>query len=144
MSALSEATHANRRPRVGAREVAAVPLLLIGGVVLPVIGWIFGVALLWSSPCWTRRDKLVGTFMLPGGLLAFVIVVVSTPRAGDCAPPQGLVPEGNAPLSAAESVCIEPSALYQTGLTAMVIAGLLIPLGTALFLSLRLRAPADS
>jgi hypothetical protein len=141
MSALADATHADRRPRVGVREIAALPLLLVGGVFLPVIGWLFGVALLWSSRCWIRRDKLVGTFLLPGGLLASIIVIGSTARS-DCpgSQPQALVPRGNEPLSAAGVVCVEPSALYQSGLIAMSIAGLLIPLGTVLFLWLRLGA----
>ena len=36
-----------RRP--GFLEVAALVLLLIGGLLLPVIGWFVGVALLWAS-----------------------------------------------------------------------------------------------
>lgn len=54
------------RPR--ASDVAAVILLLVGGLVLPVIGWFIGVALLWASAVFTTRDKLVGTLVLPGGL----------------------------------------------------------------------------
>jgi hypothetical protein len=55
--------------KTGAVEIAALILLPIGGVVLPVIGWIVGVILLWASQAWTTRDKLVGTLVLPGGLL---------------------------------------------------------------------------
>jgi hypothetical protein len=52
----------------GVRELMAIPLLLIGGFFLPFLGWLAGVALLWASPVWTRRDKLIGTLLLPGGL----------------------------------------------------------------------------
>jgi hypothetical protein len=30
--------------------------------------WPIGVLLLWRSPAWNRRDKLIGSFVLPGGL----------------------------------------------------------------------------
>lgn len=55
-------------PVGGAREMLAIVLLLVGGIVVPVLGWLVGVALLWSSPVWTRRDRLIGTLVVPGGL----------------------------------------------------------------------------
>jgi hypothetical protein len=54
--------------RSGFLEVAALILLLVGGLVLPVIGWLIGVALLWASNVWKTRDKLIGTLVVPGGL----------------------------------------------------------------------------
>jgi hypothetical protein len=56
------------RPRPGWREIAALVLLPIGGIVIPVIGWFVGVALLWSSDQWSARSKLIGTLVVPGGL----------------------------------------------------------------------------
>jgi hypothetical protein len=59
------------------REVATLFLLPIGGLVVPVIGWLVGVVLLWQSDAWTRRDKLIGTLVVPGGLLApFVLLTL--------------------------------------------------------------------
>lgn len=55
-------------------EVAALWLLLIGGIILPVVGWIIGVVILWASEKWTRRDKLIGTFVVPGGLLLPLVI----------------------------------------------------------------------
>jgi hypothetical protein len=52
------------------REVATLFLLPIGGLVVPVIGWLVGVVLLWQSDAWTRREKVIGTLVVPGGLLA--------------------------------------------------------------------------
>jgi hypothetical protein len=46
-------------------------LLLFGGFAL-LVGWFVGIALLWSSNVWKVPDKLLGTFVLPGGLLALV------------------------------------------------------------------------
>ncbi|WP_432705602.1 HAAS signaling domain-containing protein [Actinoallomurus iriomotensis] len=56
------------RLSVGALELVTVVLLLIGGIVLPVLGWLAGVVLLWASARWTSRDKLIGTLVFPGGL----------------------------------------------------------------------------
>jgi hypothetical protein len=53
--------------RAGKNEWLAIPLLLFGGFAL-MIGWCVGFALLWSSKIWTTRDKLIGTFFVPGGL----------------------------------------------------------------------------
>ena len=55
--------------RAGAREILTVLLIMIGGLVIPVGGWLAGVVLLWSSPAWRIRQKLLGTFVVPGGLM---------------------------------------------------------------------------
>jgi uncharacterized membrane protein len=62
--------------RAGLKEWLAIPLLLIGGVVIPVLGWFVGVVLLWSSRIWTLRDKLIGTLVIPGGLAAAIFLVL--------------------------------------------------------------------
>lgn len=61
--------------RPGLREAGAILLLVVGGIVPPVIGWLVGVALLWSSKAWTPRHKLLGTLVVPGGLLAPVLLL---------------------------------------------------------------------
>ncbi|MEX1163468.1 MAG: hypothetical protein WEB03_07800 [Nitriliruptor sp.] len=58
------------RPRIRALDVTAVVLLVVGGLVLPVLGWVIGVILLWSSATWTWGEKLLGTLIVPGGLAA--------------------------------------------------------------------------
>lgn len=54
---------------IGALEIITVILLAIGGIILPILGWFIGLALLWTSSRWTTRDKLIGTFVWPGGYL---------------------------------------------------------------------------
>lgn len=51
----------------GRLEVAALLLLVLGGVPLLLVVWVVGVVLLWGSPRWQPVDKLVGT-VLSGGL----------------------------------------------------------------------------
>jgi hypothetical protein len=76
------AAAASGRPvtRSTAMETWAIILLLLGGFLFAV-GWLVGVALLWSSSLWTRREKLVGTLVIPGGL-ATALVAISISFAG--------------------------------------------------------------
>jgi len=55
------------------REKLAILLLLFGGFA-GGIGWLAGVVLLWLSPRWRDRDKLIGTFLLPGGLVLSLVI----------------------------------------------------------------------
>jgi uncharacterized membrane protein len=68
--------------RAGGMELAAVLFLLLGGIVIPVLGWFVGVVLLWMSPRWTARDKLLGTLVWPGGLLAPALLAAAGAAAG--------------------------------------------------------------
>jgi hypothetical protein len=54
--------------RAGATEVWALIMLSIGSLVVPIFGWLVGVALLWSARVWTATEKLIGTLVVPGGL----------------------------------------------------------------------------
>ena len=59
-----------RTRRLRGMELAALILLLIGGFIVPVVGWFAGVVLLWGSSAWDRREKLIGTLLPPLGLAA--------------------------------------------------------------------------
>ena len=54
-------------------DYLALLMLPFGGLLIPFIGWLAGVALLWSSRVWSDRDKLLGTLIVPGGLLLAVL-----------------------------------------------------------------------
>jgi hypothetical protein len=61
------------RRRGGWLEYLAIFGLLLGGFVF-VVGWFVGLVLLWLSEAWTTAEKVVGTLLVPGGLLpAFLI-----------------------------------------------------------------------
>jgi hypothetical protein len=57
------------------REIAAIVLLPFGGVVIPVAGWFVGLYFLWSSPVWTRLQKVAATLVLPFGALGPLLLV---------------------------------------------------------------------
>ncbi len=60
--------------RGGVLEIVTLLGLLVGGFVF-IIGWFVGLVLLWVSQAWTTREKLVGTLVVPGGLLpAFLLL----------------------------------------------------------------------
>jgi hypothetical protein len=50
------------------REDSVIRWLLFGCLFLGV-GWLVGVYRLWRSPVWSRSEKLLGTLVLPGGLM---------------------------------------------------------------------------
>jgi uncharacterized membrane protein len=88
--------------RAGALELAAVLFLLFGGIVIPVLGWFVGVVLLWMSPRWTSRDKLLGTLVWPGGLLAPVLLAAAGAAAGLVATSETICTSGD-PVAAPAS-----------------------------------------
>lgn len=64
------------QPRgMGTQEIVAVLMLSAGSLLIPLIGWLIGLALLWGSAAWTQRDKWVGTLLFPGGMLAALLLV---------------------------------------------------------------------
>jgi hypothetical protein len=60
-------------------DAVAVFLLLAGGVIVPVAGWVAGAIMLVLSRRWTLRDKLIGLLVWPGGLAAAVALIVLAP-----------------------------------------------------------------
>jgi hypothetical protein len=77
-----------QRYKPGWIEVGALVMLLVGGLILPAVGWFIGVILLWVSNAWNLRDKIIGTVFVPGGLglsflLLFSSAVTSIETGGD-------------------------------------------------------------
>ena len=64
-------------------DYVALVLLPIGGILIPLLGWLAGVALLWSSKVWSDRDKLLGTLIVPGGLLLPVYLMGASIEPAD-------------------------------------------------------------
>jgi uncharacterized membrane protein len=58
----------------GAVELAAILLLTVGAIALPLIGPAMGLVLVWLSTKWTTRDKLVATLIV---VVIFVLPIVA-------------------------------------------------------------------
>ncbi len=123
------------RARPGWLEVAALVLLPIGGLIIPVLGWFVGVALLWTSQRWSVRDKLLGTLVVPGGLALPLALGLFTTSTASCV---------TSPVPASSDtptpVCTggPPGWLEVLGPVALVLL-LLAPIATVIYLGVRLR-----
>ena len=129
--------------RRGPLEVIAVVMLLIGGIVVPVVGWIVGVVLLWMSKAWTTRQKLLGTFVLPGGLMGsfvavplalFIPVQTCTATTGTMSGP------GSEVVRETVEVCSSAPNAWATG--AALVLAIAVPILVAIYL-LRTAGRAD-
>ena len=72
------------RARGSGWDVVALVMLLIGGLILPVIGWFIGVVLLWISETWSTGEKLLGTLLVPGGLALPLFLLTVGTSANSC------------------------------------------------------------
>ncbi|HET9849106.1 MAG TPA: hypothetical protein VFR68_11185 [Candidatus Dormibacteraeota bacterium] len=134
---------ADARDRLGLKaEPAYRPgLLEIAAVVLLPFIWVVGVILLWVSPAWKVRDKIIGSiFSLGGYPFIFILGVYAghavAPRGYSCG--GGVDSNGNV----IQAVCTGPSVLDVIGNVLGVVAVIvlfLLPVLTAGYLALRLR-----
>ena len=66
--------------------------------------WLVGVVLLWISSAWTRREKVIGTLVIPGGLalpMFLLAVTVWAPSSDGCDPPRTTPTERSSSSAAA-------------------------------------------
>jgi hypothetical protein len=79
------AAEAGAPPPDSRRWDAWAPWLIIFGPVASGLGWIAGIVILWTSPTWSQRDKLIATLVSPAGLVAlFFGLVAALSAAADC------------------------------------------------------------
>jgi hypothetical protein len=132
------AAEARERFGVGGRprrlEIAALILLPIGGVVLPVLGWLVGVTLLWISDAWTTRDKLIGTLVVPGGLLLPLVLGLLGSGSGSCIE----ISSGGGPTTARN--CADDGSDIDFLKLALIAVIALAPLATTAYLARRMTA----
>ena len=105
------------RPATPWLEVIALVLLVI-----PFVGWVVGVILVWLSRLWTTRDKLIGTLGGMSWVLAGLGTVMTS--AG------GSRAVGSAPLGPSETSLME---------VVLVAAPFVLPVLAAIYLGIRLR-----
>lgn len=100
----------------GPIEIFALLLIGVGGVVFPVlpVGWVLGTGLVWRSKAWSPREKYRGAYVpLVVGLAILLVSAIAAGMFG-------------------RHVLLEVSFL------GLVVANLLMPLGSAVYLGSRL------
>jgi hypothetical protein len=117
-------------------ETLAIVLLLVGGFVAGV-GWLAGVVLLWLSSVWTTRDKLIGTLVVPGGLVLPLLLLTGVAVNDGGSSCTTFVTTSTAPVTTATSHCTGGSIhiLWLAVLVALVVA----PILSAVYLARRSR-----
>jgi HAAS len=83
------AAEAGAPPEGTGRWDAWAPWLIIFGFIASGLGWIAGILILWASPTWSQRDKLIATFVPPAGLVALFFGLVAALNAAASCPGPG-------------------------------------------------------
>jgi hypothetical protein len=120
------AAEADVPPPGSRRWDAWAPWLIIFGPIASGLGWIAGVLILWTSPTWNRRNKLIATFVPLAGLVALFFGVVATLRSAAACP--GHVSALHAPAGCAKSVVTLPLGVAIVLVVAGLAAHLLPPI----------------
>jgi len=125
--------------KVGWKEVGALIMLPIGGVILPVLGWFIGIVLLWVSDAWSTRDKLVGTLLFPGGLLLPLALGVMAEESSGC----GTIVNPQLSPQPIGSNCppADGTGAWEVALVVMLV---LVPLVTTVYLARRMRRTSSA
>jgi uncharacterized membrane protein len=126
----------------GWMEVAALVLLLVGGLILPLVGWVIGVVLLWVSNAWNVRDKIIGTIFVPGGLGSslFLLFGLGTLEPGASSSSSCDVD----PATGRVLNCVDETVASSTGVLdvlgiVLLVALVVAPIITTVYLAYRLR-----
>jgi hypothetical protein len=100
--------------------VVASLLVAFGGVVVPVLGWLFGFAMMWASKSWRLWEKWVATLTPPVAVVVAVLVVQGPIRAAiEGGAPRVGNPSGN-PLGLASADLTLAYLFLLVGLNAVV------------------------
>jgi hypothetical protein len=107
-------------PRVPTPRLEIIAIVLL---VVPFLGWVVGVILVWLSRIWTTRDKLIGTL----GGMSWVLAGLGTLSISA----QGPRPVGSsAPLGPAETNLVD---------VVLFVLPFVLPIAAATYLGIRLR-----
>jgi Protein of unknown function (DUF1700) len=98
-------------------------VIALVALVIPFLGWVVGVVLVWLSRLWTTRDKLIGTL---GGLSWVVAGLGSLSMSA-----RGSTAVGSGPLGPAETSLLE---------VVVFVVPFILPIAATIYLAFRLRA----
>ena len=121
------------------REARSIVRWLSWGSLVPVLGWVYGIGLMWTSSRFRRRDKVIATVLFPGGWFgAFATVwVIASQSGGYCYRASGGVV--GEPASVTESGCMNTGALPPALGLALALVTLLAAVGGSLYVRARAR-----
>lgn len=116
-------------------EVAALVLLSVG-MVVPVLGWLAGVILLWISEVWNTREKVLGTVFAPAGwlLLGWLALETLGGHSGACF---GTTDEQGRTIS--QNCSGNATSFSDVFWPTLLIAGVVASVATMIYLAVRLR-----
>jgi hypothetical protein len=119
---------AEARERFGVPAEPARPatpwleIIALIALVIPFLGWLVGVVLVWVSRLWSTRDKLIGTI----GGMSWVVAGLGTLSLSA----RGSTAVGSAPPGPAETSLLE---------VVLFVLPFLLPIVAAVYLAVRLR-----
>lgn len=65
-------------------DLVTIFLLATGGVIIPILGWVFAVILLWRSTTWDNHTKLLAAALPPLGFAPFVTLLAYPLLKSNC------------------------------------------------------------
>lgn len=71
-------------PLIKGKDLLIIVTLLIGGVVLPVLGWIIALVLLVKSDSWSLKAKLIGALAPPIGYFPLSVILLMPSFTNSC------------------------------------------------------------
>jgi uncharacterized membrane protein len=82
-------------PGPSRREPSWFPVLAalafaIGGLIIPLYGWVIGLGLVWVSRSWSVREKSLGTVIGPAAVLVGAVVASSADWVNGAVGPEGM------------------------------------------------------
>jgi hypothetical protein len=94
-----------------AREVREIARWLSLGSLIPLVGWLHGVGLLWCDPVLTRGNKVIGTLAFPGGWFGASVAawLITRESSGYCY--TSSFGEVSGPELATDSGCVQTGVL---------------------------------
>ena len=129
---------ADARERLGIRppQPYRPGFLEIVAVILVPFFWPIGVILLWISPAWKVRDKIIGTLVPPGGYMGVGIIGLMVTTHGN-----GCEIDTDAAGHVIRNTCPPAGPVWVQALASVVLTFVIfvLPLVTAGYLALRLR-----
>ncbi len=129
------------QPRSRTLEVFALLFLTVGGFVLPVLGWIVGLILLWISQTWSTRDKILGT-LIPIALFGILFQSFFVYNTETCTGGTRVeIKPGGETRTITEPLICESSGLEQWVDTAILVTLVLAAIGVTFYLARRVARP---